>query len=246
MITQLHFHVHRAEGIKLDASWGYWFYAALMEHLPLEVAEQFHQSDRTPLSQYLRLPTRENCSLDWVVNIFGDDVEAAVVPRLETLTELQLRCCAQPFHLALDSRIHYEDANAFWNHVTGLPDAASYRLHLLTPTAFRSNERFVIFPDVHLILQSLLSRWNRMAPDLQVCDSDVLNLLEAQIWIRDYRLQTHRFDLKSQRIPGFSGMLWLQNRLPAPLMEIWKGLLYFSTFSGLGVKTALGMGAVAL
>lgn len=80
LITQLCFYVHCAEGIKVDASWGYWFYAALMEHLPSDVAEQFHQSDRTPLSQYLRLPTRENCPLDWVVNVFGDDVEAAIVP----------------------------------------------------------------------------------------------------------------------------------------------------------------------
>lgn len=104
----------------------------------------------------------------------------------------------------------------------------------------------MIFPDVHLILQSLLSKWNGVAPNMQVCDPDVLRMLEEQIWIRDYRLQTQRFELKAQKIPGFSGTIWLQNRLPAPLMEIWKGLLYFSTFSGLGVKTALGMGAVAL
>ena len=230
----------------MDASWGYWFYAAFMEHLPSEVAEQLHRPHRTPLSQHLCMPTKGDNSLHWVVNVLGDDAETEILPRLEALSELQLRGCVEPFKLVLENSIHYQNVNAFWNYVASLPDCNSHRLRFITTSAFISNERFVIFPDVRLILQSALSQWNSVAPDMQICDSDVLRMLEAQIWIRDYRLQTQRFELKSQRIPGFSGMIWLQNRLPAPLMEIWKGLLYFSTFSGLGIKTALGMGAVAL
>ena len=69
-------------------------------------------------------------------------------------------------------------------------------------------------------------------------------MLEEQIWIRDYRLRGARYAMKGQRILGFCGTIWVQNRLPVPLLEIWKILLLFANYAGIGVKTSLGMGAV--
>ena len=239
------YRVELPENVHPDSSWAYWFYSALMEHIPAEMAEMFHLPDRTPVNQHLSISAREK-TLHWVVNVLGDAAEQGLLPHLESLSELELREWAQPFKLVLDEKRSFADANAFWNHAAKMPDAAVHRLSIVTPTAFRSNHRYVILPDIRLILQSLILRWNSLAPALEIRDEDVLQMMETQIWIRDYRLQTQRFELKGQKIPGFCGTIWMQNRLSVPLLEIWKGLLLFSAFSGLGIKTSLGMGAVEL
>lgn len=245
LITQLKYQLEGPENLHIDSSWGYWFYAALMEHIPDEMAEMFHLPDRTPINQHLRISDREK-TVHWVVNILGDEAEQCLLPHMDSISELKLRECTQAFKLVLNEKRNFKDANAFWNRAAEMPDANLHRLCIMTPTAFRSNRRYVVFPDIRLILQSLMLRWNSIAPSLRICDEDVLQMMEMQIWLRDYRLQTRRFELKGQAVPGFCGTIWLQNSLPAPLLEIWKGLLLFCEYSGLGIKTALGMGAVEL
>lgn len=245
MITQLKYRVEVPENLHPDSSWGYWFYAALMEHIPEGMADMFHLPDRTPINQHLSISAREK-SVHWVINLLGDEAEQGLLSHLESISELELRECEHPLKLVLNGKRSFTDVNALWNHAAETPDATVHRLSIVTPTAFRSNHRYVIFPEIRLILQSLILRWNSLTPALGIGDEDVLKMMETQIWMRDYRLQTQRFEFKGQKIPGFCGTIWLQNRLPAPLLEIWKGLLLFSEFSGIGIKTALGMGAVEL
>ena len=245
MITQLKYQIEIPDSLHPDSSWGYWFYAALMEHIPDEMADLFHLPDRTPINQHLSISARER-TVHWIVNILGDEAEQSLLSWLESIPELELREYAHAFKLVLNGKRSFVDANAFWNHAAEMPDAMVHRLSIATPTAFRSNHRYVIFPDIRLILQSLILRWNSIAPTLGICDEDVIRMMETQIWVRDYRLQTQRFEFKGQKIPGFCGTIWLQNHLSAPLLEIWKGLLLFSEFSGMGIKTALGMGAVEM
>ena len=66
------------------------------------------------------------------------------------------------------------------------------------------------------------------------------------IRISDYNLRTTRFQLKENKIPGFIGNMRIDAHLSAPLLDIWKILITFSEYSGIGIKTALGMGGVKL
>ena len=72
------------------ASWGHWLYSALMEFLPQEVAEAYHQQGMTPFSQYL-LPGKEKNSATWVVNLLTEEVETLLVPTLKKCTSIFLR-----------------------------------------------------------------------------------------------------------------------------------------------------------
>lgn len=70
--------------------------------------------------------------------------------------------------------------------------------------------------------------------------------METGVHIVDYRLHTSRYHIKNTKIPGFSGIVTLESRLPAPLEEIWKLLVRFAPYCGIGIKTTLGMGGVSL
>lgn len=48
--------------------------------------------------------------------------------------------------------------------------------------------------------------------------------------------------LKETKISGFRGTVTLSARLSPPLLELWRILLAFAPYAGIGIKTSLGMG----
>lgn len=119
-----------------------------------------------------------------------------------------------------------------------------FSLRFLSPTAFKQSGSYTVLPDKDLILQSLLKKWNCVFPSYPLEDEDAFRLLLEGIRISDYNLRTTRFQLKDNKIPGFVGNMRFDTHLSAPLLDIWKILIAFSECSGIGIKTALGMGGV--
>ena len=70
-------------------------------------------------------------------------------------------------------------------------------------------------------------------------------LLEKGLHIVDYSLRTVRYPLKNVKIPSFVGNIVVESRLPAPLQEIWQLLVCLAPYTGVGIKTTLGMGSIA-
>lgn len=232
------------EGIVAHSSWGYWLYAALNELVPAEVAEAWHQQNAMPFSQYF-CPGQERRTAYWNITVFSEDTEPKLRSVLESRKELVLRELSCSLSLRIVGRSSFTSGGDFLDCAAAAEDRRVHTMQIRTPAAFKHNEAYQILPDVHQILQSLVRRWNQAMPDYPLLDEDALHMLEAQIWIQDYRLQSRRFDLKGRRIPGFTGTIWLRNRLPAPLLEVWKALLLFGEYAGIGIKTALGMGGIS-
>ena len=121
-----------------------------------------------------------------------------------------------------------------------------FSLRFLSATAFKQRGRYTVYPDIELILQSLLKKWNAVYPTYPLEDEDAFHMLSDGIRISDYNLHTTRYLLKESRIPGFIGNLRVDAQLSAPFLDIWKILICFSECSGIGIKNALGMGGVAI
>lgn len=77
-------------------------------------------------------------------------------------------------------------------------------------------------------------------------DPDAEQAILQGVHITGYRLHTQRYDLKGSWVPGCQGSITLEARLALPLLELWNALLSLAPYSGLGIKTALGMGGVEL
>ena len=159
--------------------------------------------------------------------------------------ELFLREPACSLSLQLREKHSFPSGSDFLDCAQAQEDRRQHTIQFWTPTAFKHNEAYQIFPDIHQIFQSLVRRWNQVMPEYRLLDEDALHMLEKQLWIQDYRLQSRRFDLKGRRIPGFTGTICVRNRLPAPLLEVWKVLLLFGSYAGVGIKTTLGMGGIS-
>lgn len=125
-------------------------------------------------------------------------------------------------------------------------EAVWYTVRFISPANFKSAGKYTIFPSAELILKSLISSWNRTCENYILDDEDMLNILLAGVEICGYRLSSAVYRMKGQNIRSFIGTVQLHAKLPPPVMQIYKTLLYFGGFSGVGIKTALGMGGLGL
>lgn len=226
---------------KLYSSKAYAFYSCLQTMLPPDTADWLHEQGETPVSQFLRFDRVQN-QLVWQISLLGQAAVSALSPVLDTLEILELNTGRIALRLLGKEQISAEDLIARSQQKTTAPRT---ELLFLTPTAFRQNGAYVVLPIEKLILQSLVNKWNAVFPKYPLDDADAFTLILDKLRIVDYSLRTSRYLLKSVYIPGFSGSLAISAPLPAPMMEIWNLLASFSAYSGIGIKTALGMGGVA-
>ena len=220
---------------------GYAFYGMLMEHLPPELGEELHQQDRFLLRQSVRYWQREGRA-SWTVDLFD--------PRLEpilTALAAEPSLTVQKLTFQVQATTYAplpQPAELFSLAAERFGEADRCRIELLTPCTFRQQGRYVIFPTVELMVQSLAARWDLLHPDTPIRDPDAGRELCRGLAIEDYRLHTTRGQLKGVRIPAFCGSVILRQRLPAPLRQLWQVLLLSGEQTGMGAKTALGMGAI--
>lgn len=218
----------------------YAFYGALLSLLPADYGELVHRQGETPLTQHL---CEEDGKTYWRVHLLDDAGGGAVSEVLNGLGALSLH--TGEIGLALRERADLT-AEELMEAARGMERQRYFNLRILSPTAFRQAGKYVVLPDKELILQSLINKWNVVFPSYPLEDRDAFRMLADGIRITDYRLHTMRFRMKDSRIPGFVGNLSIDAQLSAPIMELWKLLLLFSERSGIGIKTALGMGGVKL
>ena len=242
MITQYRFLLAAPDGRPLPASTAYRLYAWLLGQLPEALGDAWHQPGQSPLTQHL---SRDISGREvWTLNLLSDEAAGLLAPVLDGLSDIPLHAgtlAAQP--LGMPGRVA---AQELLLQAQQLPDTRRRELRFLTPTAFRQDGRYAIWPQERLLLQSLTLRWNELFPEFSLRDEDALEALRRGLFITDYRLATTRYPLKNVRIPGFYGSVWVESRLPAPLEEIWRLLLCFLPYAGVGVKTTLGMGGCRL
>lgn len=232
-----------SDGIQLGHSDAYAMYAALLDSLGGDVAERLHGAEDCSISQYIvRLNGRAE-SL-WTVNLAGAEAVGRVSNVIESMKRAELRALGATVSLEVISKLDVENLSDLMKTPGDDMDCSRFLLSFLSPCGFRSNGEYAVFPSVPLILGSLCRRWNAAFPFSPVEDGDALSMLAANVKITGYRLRGSSFKLKGVSIPAFSGTATLSARLAPPLLQLLRALLSFGAFSGVGIKTTLGMGAL--
>ncbi|NLB78464.1 MAG: CRISPR system precrRNA processing endoribonuclease RAMP protein Cas6 [Clostridiaceae bacterium] len=122
------------------------------------------------------------------------------------------------------------------------PYATKIRITHITPCSFKSNEQYTIFPSPHLIIKSAVQKWNLYPEKYSVNDEEAIEQLIENTRIQSYNLRSTRYHVKGAVIPSFIGDTTITVRGPEPLLQLINLLMMFLEFSGLGMKTSLGMG----
>lgn len=222
---------------RLDHRDAYRLYGFLLEQLPAEFAEELHNSPARPLSQYVD-------GSDWVISVMGSQFSERLMPVVLSLHEISLFGGSRQLQVRECSRRGVDSVEELLS--AALP--AVNLLHLRTPAAFKSRGNYQLLPTQHLLLQGLIRRWNLCFADectIEDC-GEGLDALETGLIYRSVKLQTSTFRLKEGGIPAVTGSIEIENRLRGFHSQLLNALLQFGTYSGVGIKTGLGMGGIAL
>lgn len=238
--------VTAADGQKLHYNWGYALYGMLVQRAEPAYIAVLHQRNETPISQYLEVLPGATEAI-WHVNLLGEEAIqyfGAVLKRNQTFPaehhHTELRILEQKWGEPVSEQQFCQ------TYLTASSASRQHKLELITPVGFKSQEQYQIFPTVELILKSLWRSWQGYSQKLKLEGDDVRDQLIQYTQIQAYQLKSTRYPVKGNRIPAFKGNLMLSVHGPEPLTRLVHMLVAFGEYSGLGMKTALGMGGYHL
>ena len=116
-------------------------------------------------------------------------------------------------------------------------------IQFISPTAFKKDGRYVFYPDIRCIFQSLMNKYDAAVSDEVMADEDTLEQLCENAQIAGYDLKSVSFSLEGVRIPSFIGKLTIKMHGTTTMVNFANMLFRFGTYSGIGIKTSLGMGS---
>ena len=232
------------ESIRVHSSMGSVFHGALMEVVDPHSAALYHHMTLRPYSQS-GYWDREQKRAVWRIGTLTDEAYTRLVEPLQkrdTLWLTQKQCEVRLQPMEMKQAISFEELSKEAVQAELAPIGAEWQF--MNVVSFKQNGRYVILPDMRLIYQSLLQRWNTFSDSVKVEDDGLIDQLTSHCRLTKYQLQSRVFSVNGSTIYGCHG--WQRiGFFGYDMLKRLQGMLTaFAPFAGVGVKTALGMGAV--
>ena len=217
-------------------------HGVIMELIDSSYAEKLHESGLNPYSQHLE----NNNGLTWVINTYTreafeniilvflkDDFNEFELTGRDIKVKIKEKQLIQTPKKELLGRFYDEDSDRIMT------------IEFITPTSFKSNGEYMIFPNLELIFRSLMKKYSA-ANDMDMLDEDALDELVSQSRITRYSLKSCFFPLEKVRIQAFKGWITIRIGGTQTLSNYANMLFHFGEYSGIGIKCSIGMGAIRI
>ena len=227
----------------LSYQMGTLFHGALMELLPKEISDELHTPRVHPYAQYI---DRRQGRWYWVVTALTAELSREII--YNTLVtgrgiELKKPDVKISFEEKKLKEITYETMTERMYTKT----AGRYiQLQFITPTAFKQQGNYLFYPDIRSMYISLLNKYGAAQPSQNVRDEDLLGELTSNTRIIRYDLRSVSFHIEGGKVPAFIGSVTLKIGGNNTLRSFADFLFHFGEYSGIGIKSGLGMGAVRI
>ena len=218
------------------------FQGYLMELIDEKFAEKMHSSGYHPYSQFV---TVSDGKIKWTVNVLDKEAEMYIVNRLLEddiksvhINKLDDDLCIVNKDYSVTT---YED---LFKECYFKNDSRYVEVRFLTPTAFKQNNRYQFFPNIKLIFQSLMMKYDASSSENVIFDEELLKHFEENLEIVSYNLRSTSFFVNTNKIPAFTGRLVFKANGPMQMANLAYLLLRFGAYSGVGIKSGMGMGGI--
>lgn len=241
MLSQISIPFQSREGFRYAAGTASLFHGLLMEQLPPDYAAQLHENALRPFSQNI-LP-RDGGGI-WTLSVLTAEDAERLLPPVQALrsAELLQKNDLISFQAPELHSITYPDL--FRQHYI-LEDAPRLiRLQFETAAAFKSAGQYVNLPSAKLILSGLVRRYDLTCRIHDTVYDTLFDEIEQRVSISAFRIRSTVFPLEGVRIPAFIGEITLRVSGNQTFRSYINMLCDYAQYSGIGIKTALGMGRV--
>lgn len=200
----------------------------------LELANQLHQASSSPFTISARFKNRQQLQVK--ITVLQAELLSALLWGL--CPDLGQEIAITDVPCQVSSQIQIVTSSRY-EKLAQVAPKDPLELEFLTPTSFKQEQFIQPFPLPNLVFGGLLRRWNEFAPEPLKFERTDWSVLVAE-----YELRTRAFRMKTDEI-GTEG--WVRYRLPdAEQAASATTLAHFALFSGVGRKTAMGMGQTQL
>lgn len=220
------------------------FQGILMEQINPAYGEILHLNGLKPYSQSIHY---EGEKLIWEINTLNKQASIELIEPLKagSFQKIGIKHDKQELDILEKQEVisNYQDLVNEYYFQNG---NRRVRIQFLSPTSFKQNGRYVFRPDIRLIFQSLMMKFDTFGDNLSVYSEEVLEQLVDNTHITGYNLKSVRFHLEGTSIPAFMGHMEVHINGPQPLVNLIHLLLRYGEYAGVGIKTAMGMGAMRI
>lgn len=220
------------------------FQGILMENLEETYASQLHVNQLHPYSQHI---WRENEKIIWQINTLNQEAyENIVLPLMKPefssfyIERDDVECKILDKTVVANSR-----QNLIEEYYFGESDRY-INIRFATSTAFKSEGKYVFWPQLDKIYRSLMNRYDAFAEKEVLYDEEVLQQLIQYSEIIRYDIRSTLFHLEGVKIPSFVGKIVVKVKGPQPLVNLANVLWHYAEYAGVGIKTAIGMGTTQI
>lgn len=216
----------------------------LMDKLDPGFADDMHTQSIRPYSQNLFYD--KNAGWIWQIKTLTDNAWNNIDAALSDTETIHIR--HSDTDLRIISRELYETSfeELFEESYFGDNYSKYTEIEFVTPTAFKSNGRYINYPDLRMFFSGLIRKYDLCSDKTSVYTETLLDELTERITVSGYNLKSTSFHLEGVRIPAFIGRITLRTDGHTNLAHMTNMLASFGQYSGVGIKTALGMGAIKL
>lgn len=232
-------------GVKANYNWGSLFHGFLIKSLPADVADLLHQSQLRPFSQYVAKGPDEH-QLIWNIGLWDEVIANHIVQTVMPLGTIDLEQKGITLDVMGVQRSSISERDYFGQYFGSDDPCRRYEIEFITPCTHKQNGSYVLFPSPELMVNSLSSRCCAFMQDVSLDDPMAMEQVAGNLRIVRYSLRSGVYYLENTKITGFLGRLILTLSGPDQLARLTGALLSFAEYSGLGIKTALGMGGVVV
>lgn len=214
----------------------------LMEQIDTDYAQELHQYSLNPYSQYV---VKEKDKIVWYICTVNEEAYENIILPLEELKQITIRRKEITTNVVGRSIEILEESELMKQFYEESCDRY-LNLQFCTPTAFKRDGKYVNYPDLRLVYGSLMRKYSAASEELDMYDEETLEELVRNSEIIRYRLQTMPFPLEKVQINGFVGNVCIKIKGTETMANYIRLLCRFGEYSGVGIKTSMGMGAMQL
>lgn len=217
-------------------------HGVIMETIDTEYAEKLHGLKLNPYSQHVE----KRDGLEWIITTYTKEAYDHIISPFmdDKITDFELTGRDVKVHIS-EKKLNIKPKKELMNKFYTEDGERTICIELLTPTSFKSNNEYLIFPDLELIYRSLMKKYSSSC-DMTMDDDDTLEELVRTSRIIKYNLKSSYFPLEKVKIPGFRGDITIKITGKQTLVNYARLLFEFGEYSGIGIKCSMGMGAIKI
>lgn len=244
MISRLCMILETSEGKKIPYQKAVILQGIIMERITQEFALALHESKLHPYSQYVINRNGENI---WVVNTLNKEAYEKIIKALQDEEFKDFKIEHDDMEVGISKKEEMVIARSDFMRKYYFNDSDKYiELAFNTPTAFKSQGMYVNYPNLELIYKSLMNKYDSSSINESLISDELLEELVKSTRVLKYDLHSCNYSVGNSKIPSFMGNMLLRIDGTQGIVNFANMLFRFGEFSGVGIKTAMGMGSIKL